>query len=120
MDYLETENLLCNQQYGFRRNRSTKTAATLFYDRIRQQVDSSKLTGAIYLDLTKAFDIIGHNVLIDKLLKFGIRGKSLHWFVDYLFYRSQTIVINSCRSGFGPIVSGVNRPKGLFSDRACS
>ena len=50
-----------------------------------QQMDSDKLIRAIYLDLTKAFDTIGHNVLIDKLPKFGIRGKSLDWFVDYIF-----------------------------------
>ena len=107
MDYLETGNLSCNQQYGFRRKQSTKMAATLFCDRIRQQMDSGKLIGAIYLDLTKAFDTIGHNVLIDKLPKFGIRGKSLDWFVDYLFNRSQTVEINGCRSIVEPIVSGV-------------
>ena len=82
MDYLETENLLCNQQYGFRHKRSTKMAATLLCNRIRQQMDTGKLIGAIYPDT------IGHNVLIDKLPKFGIRGKSLDGFVDYLFSRS--------------------------------
>ena len=102
MDYLETENLLYNQQYGFCRKRSTTMAATLFCDRIRQQMDSGN-----YFDLTKAFETIGHNVLIDKLPKFGIRGKSLDWFVDYLFSRSQTVEINGCRSGVEPIVSGV-------------
>ena len=107
MDYLKTEKLLCNQKYRFRRKRSTKMAATLFCDRIRQQMDSGKLIGAIYLDLTKAFDTIGHNVLIDKLPKFGIGGKSLDWFVDYLLNRSQTIESNGCRSGVEPIVWGV-------------
>ena len=107
MDYLETENLLCNQQYGFHCKWSTKMAAALFCDRLHQQLDSGKLIGAIYLDLTKAFNIIGHNVLIDKLPKCGIRGKSLNWFVDYLFNRSQTNEINGCRSGDEPIVSGV-------------
>ena len=53
-----------------------------------QQMDSGKLIRAIYLDLTKAFDTIGHNVLIDNLPKFGIRGKSLDWFVDYIFSKS--------------------------------
>ena len=46
-------------------------------------------------------------MLIDKLPKFGIRGKSLDWFVDYLFNRSQTVEINGCRSGAELIVSGV-------------
>ena len=107
MEYLETENLLCSQQYGFRHKWSMKMAATLFYNRIHQQMYSGKLVGNIYLDLTKAFETIVYNVLIDKLPKFGICGESLHWFVDYLFNRSQTFEINDCRSVVEPIVSGV-------------
>ena len=68
-------------------------------------MDSGKLIGAIYLDLTKVFDPTGHNVLIDKLLKFGICGKSRDWFVEYLFNRSQTVEINGSRSVVEPIVS---------------
>ena len=70
-------------------------------------MDTGKLIGAIYLGLIKAFDNIDHNVLIDKLPKFEIHGKSLDWFVDYLFNRSQTVEINGCRSVVEPIVSGV-------------
>ena len=72
-------------------------------------MDSGELIGANYLDLTKTFDTIGCNVLIDKLPKFGNRGKSLHWFVDYLLKRSQTVEINGCRSVIEPIVSGVTQ-----------
>ena len=52
--------------------------ATLFCDQICQQMDSGKLVGTIYLDLTKSLDTIGHNLLIDKLPKFGTCGKSLN------------------------------------------
>ena len=52
------------------------------------EMDSGKLIGAIYFDLTKAINTNGHNVLTEKLPNFGIRGKSLDWFVDYLFNRS--------------------------------
>ena len=107
MDYLEIENLLCNQQYGFRRKRSTKMTTTLFCNQICQQMDSGQLTGVLYLDLTKAFDNIGHNILIDKLPKFGIYAKSLDWLLDYLFNRSQTVEINGCRSVVEPVASGV-------------
>ena len=73
-------------------------------------MDSGKFIGAIYIDLTKAFDTIGHNALIDKLPKFGICGKPLDWFVDYLFNRSQTVEINDCRSVVEHRVLGI--PKG--------
>ena len=107
IDYLENENLLCNQQYGFCHKRSTKMAATLFCDQICQQMDSGKLVGTIYLDLTKSLDTIGHNLLVDKLPKFGTCGKSLNWFVDYLFNRSHRVEINGCRSVVEPIASGI-------------
>ena len=81
-------------------------------------MDTGKLIGAIYLGLIKAFDNIDHNVLIDKLPKFEIHGKSLDWFVYYLFNRSQTVEINGCRSVVEPIMSGV--PQGLFLDCSCS
>ena len=70
-------------------------------------MDTGKLIGAIYLGLIKAFDNIDHNVLIDKLPKFEIHGKSLDWFVYYLFNRFQTVEINGCRSVVEPIVSGI-------------
>ena len=63
-------------------------------------MDSGKFIGAIYIDLTKAFDTIGHNALIDKLPKFGICGKP----------DSQTVEINNCRSVVEHRVLGV--PKG--------
>ena len=58
IDYLETEILLRNQQYGFRRKPSTKMAATVLRSN-SQQMDSGKPIGDIYLDLTKTFDTIG-------------------------------------------------------------
>ena len=64
MDHLKMEILLCNQQYGFHRKRSTKIAATLFCDRIREQMHSDKFIGAIYVYLTKAFDTTGQKELM--------------------------------------------------------
>ena len=84
-----------------------KMAATLFCDQICQQMDYGKLIGAIYLDLTKVFNTIGHNVPTEKLPKFGICGKSLDWFVVYLFNRSQTVEINGCRSVVKLIMLGI-------------
>ena len=70
-------------------------------------MDYGKIIGAIYFDLTKLFNTIGHNVLTEKLPKFGICGKSLDWFVVYLFNRSQTVEINGCRSVVKLIMLGI-------------
>ena len=106
-EFLEIENLLNDCQYGFRSKRSTKLASTLLCDKIRKEIDGGNMVGAIYIDLTKAFDTIGHNVLLNKLPSYGIHGNDLSWFTDYLFNRSQVVEINNVRSKYEPIYSGV-------------
>ena len=80
--YFEHENLLSKSQHGFRKKHLTKTASIYFCDSIRKQMNNGKLTGAVYVDLSKAFDTIGHSVL---LLTYGVKDKELEWFNSYLF-----------------------------------
>jgi hypothetical protein len=54
--YLENNNLLDESQFGFRKGRSTELAAMLFTDNVKRKVDEGKLVGAVFIDLTKAFD----------------------------------------------------------------
>ena len=64
MDHLESNNLLSDAQFGYRKKQSTDTATTLFVDNIRKNIDIGKLVGAIFIDLTKAFDTVSHRVLL--------------------------------------------------------
>jgi len=64
-------------QFGYRRKRSTSSAATIFVDDIRKEMDNGKLTGAVFIDLTKAFDTISHAVLLEKIKSYGVNGKEL-------------------------------------------
>ena len=57
-DYLSKQNLLTKQQFGFRHNRSTELSATLFTDDIRKHVDYKNLVGCLFIDFSKAFDIL--------------------------------------------------------------
>ena len=102
INYLEQENLLNDCQYGFRSKRSTKLASTLFCDNIRREMDGGKLVGAIYIDLSKAFDTIGHALLLKKLQSYGVHGNELTWFTDYLFNRSQLVDMNNVCSDYEP------------------
>ena len=61
-NFLEEENLLSDRQFGFRSKRSTNLAATLFIGDIQNDVDKGNLVGAIFIDLSKAFDTISHHV----------------------------------------------------------
>ena len=56
-DYFRKNNLLCEQQYGFRSKHSTELATTKLVDFLVKSMDENKIPGAIYLDLFKAFDI---------------------------------------------------------------
>ena len=107
IDYFETNKLLSNFQFGFRSRRSTEIAATLFTDKIRTAMDEGKYTGAIYVDLSKAFDTISHSLLLKTLSENGVSGNSLHWLTDYLFSRSQQVSYLGTISASQPIYCGV-------------
>ena len=106
-EYLENNKLLISQQYGFRKNRSTDHAVTLLTDYIRSNMDSRCCTGAIYIDLKKAFDTVDHGVLLSKLKIYGILGKEHSWFCDYLFNRQQLVQYNNFDSDILTVTTGV-------------
>ena len=90
-DYFVENNLLYESQYGFRKLHSTELATLEITDKITKELDQGKLPLAIYLDLSKAFDTIDHNILLDKLKYYGIKGNSLSLFHSYLSDRKQYI-----------------------------
>ena len=59
--------LFFEYQFGFCPSRSTELAVTYFTDLIRKEADSGKATGAVFIDLSKAFDTISHSVLLRKV-----------------------------------------------------
>ena len=66
-DYLEQNKLILQSQFGFREDSSTQNAVTLFSDAIREAMDTGMLTGAAFVDLSKAFDTVDHARLLSKL-----------------------------------------------------
>ena len=105
--YFEKNNLLHDDQFGFRRLRSTEHAAIQFTDNIKKKVNEGKLVGSIFIDLTKAFDTLNHSKLILKLNSYGIKGNELEWFRNYLFNRSQCVQYRNSLSHEEKITSGV-------------
>ena len=73
-DYLTNNNLFYAGQYGFRHEHSTELAALELVDRINNDMDKKKIPLAVYMDLSKAFDTLDHNILLHKLSYFGIKG----------------------------------------------
>ena len=105
--YLEENNLLCDQQYGFRRKRSTKDAVTRLTDNIKEGMDKSKVTGALFMDLRKAFDTVNHSCLLHKLPYYGICGIEVDWISSYLFHRSQAVHFDGVLSNKEFVTHGV-------------
>ena len=61
----------------------------------------------MFLDLSKAFDLIDHSILKTKLAHVGIIGHALHWFDNYLFGRTQSVCVNGTTSEAMDLNSGV-------------
>ena len=91
--YLHHHGLLNAFQSGLRRHHSTLTAVTYFCDSIRRSMDAGKLTGALFIDLKKAFDTVPHDDVICKLRRFGLEKNSLVWMASYLTNRSQAVCV---------------------------
>ena len=90
-EYLEKNRLLSKFQFGFRKNRNTQQAVTLLTDHIRLHMDKDQRTGAVFLDLSKAFDTVDHAWIISKLASYGICKTEQKWFESYLFNRKQYV-----------------------------
>ena len=83
--------MLSSQQFGFRKGRNTNQAVTFLFDNILSNMDIGQCTGAIYIDLRKAFDTVDHASLTSKLPAYGINSNELEWFKCYLFNRKQHV-----------------------------
>ena len=77
-------NLLHKNQFGFQINNSTLHAILQFPRDIAQNFDNDKFTPGVFIDLSKAFDTVNHQILLNKLKHYGINGKTLAWLLSYL------------------------------------
>ena len=105
--YFISNNLLSPSQYGFKKNICTAQAVNDTFNEILQNLNKKHTTCAVFLDLSKAFDTIDHNILINKLNKYGIRGCPLALFENYLTMRYQYTVVNGVKSHNDLILCGV-------------
>ena len=96
-------------QYGFRKSNSTTFALVEITDKIKKILDEDNYVIGIFLDLTKAFDTVNHEILLYKLYKYGIRGHANNFFVSYLTERKQYICINGVNSSTKQINCGVQQ-----------
>ena len=106
-DYFLTNNLLCPQQYGFKKNSSTELAALELLDRVLDQMDKHKIPTNFYIDLSKAFDSLRHDILLDKLTYYGVTNPAKKLIESYLSNRMQFVQIGNKVSTMKPVLTGV-------------
>lgn len=88
-DYTVRNNILKYEQFGFLKQRSTTLACFNLVKEISQALNDKAHVAAIFLDMTRAFDFVQHDILVNKLEKYGIRGPPLQLLNKYLFNRKQ-------------------------------
>ena len=80
VEFLDKHNVLYEHQYGFRQNYSIEHALIQLSDKIAQAIDKKRFMIGIFVDLSKAFDTLNHEILLNKLEHYGIRGIANDWF----------------------------------------
>ena len=94
MPFLEKYNILSESQFGFRKGISINNAIFSFTEEVLNARNKKENVAGLFIDLTKAFDVVNHNILISKLEAIGIRGLANQWFTSYLNNRSHIVEIN--------------------------
>ena len=106
-NYLNDNNLLFHKQFGFRKGHSTDHALIELINSIYDSFNQNKYTLGVFIDLSKAFGTVDHNVLIDKLNLYDIKSNSLKWFSSYLSKRKQVIQAGAIKTSNLDITCGV-------------
>ena len=71
-------------------------------DKISLSLDNGDYVLGLYLDFTKAFDTVNHEILLQKLEHYGVRGIALNWFKSYISGRAQFVDYEGVRSYVKP------------------
>ena len=98
VEYLDQNKLLHHNHHGSRSGFNTATALIQMYDQWTQEVDDGKMVGTMMIDLSAAFDMVDHPLLLEKLRLFGLEEEVIQWFQSYLTGRSQSVFIDGCLS----------------------
>ena len=105
--YLSGNDILTTNQFGFRPGRSTEDQLLITYDFVSKEVDQGKIVDVILFDFAKAFDVVCHSVLMEKLKCIGIDGKLLSWLHEFLVGRLMQVVVKDTYGTSRAVKSGV-------------
>ena len=93
--FLSQNDLINQSQHGFLQGRSTDTILLKFYDYVTDCMDRNLVVDAVFLDFSKAFESVPHDILIARLKSCGIGGNVADWIEDFLSDRYQRFRVGS-------------------------
>ena len=107
LEYLTTNHLIHPNHHAYRSSHSTTTALIQMYDVWLQSLEAKQLAGVCFLDMSAAFDIVDHSLLVKKLKLYGCEENCTNWIQSYLCDRSQCVSIDGALSKLLPVQHGV-------------
>ena len=107
-NYLQQQSLLAySAQFGFRPGHSTQDALVSMVEEWRESMDEDKLVGSVFIDLSKAFDMVDHSILLLKMERYGVMEKELSCLRGYLSDRRQRVCVGVAKSEWTEVKRGV-------------
>ena len=107
VEFAEKHDILYRCQFGFRKNHSTSHALIHLVNKIASAIDQHETTVGVFLDLSKVFDTLDHQILFAKLEHYYMRDAALQWFKSYFSCRQQFVQFNQACSPMQTIKCGV-------------
>ena len=91
LKYLNKHKILYELHFVFREEHSTELALICLIEKIISAIERNELTIAVFLDLSKAFDMVDHQILLKKSERYGTRAVPLKWLSSYISGRQQYV-----------------------------
>ena len=106
-NYCEQHMVIPKEQFGFRRSSSCETALISATNRWYQELDSGNYVGVLLLDLSKAFDTVSHQGILNELTHIGCSPRTVAWFASYLTDRLQRTIHHRDTTPWQTVTRGV-------------
>ena len=100
IEFIEEKQILYYRQFRFRKDFSTNHAILTLLESIQKALDDRQYACWIFIDLEKAFDTVSHDILLEKVNHYSIRGIANDWFGSYLSDQTQFGSINGFNSDY--------------------
>ena len=97
-DYLQENKILDPAQFGFQPGHTIQDVLVNLMEDWRDALDKDMLVGSVFIDLSKAFEMVNHRILLRNLAKYGILGGEFEWFRNYVSCRKQRVCLDRSRS----------------------